>query len=155
MLSSIAAALILAVGLFGLSLGACDGLGNSTSTAHAKDPPSYRALATRSARMLETTFYNGLGLWRMCDPAICNTKNRDWGADALTNLLSFRWLISYDRSVLPVLRTLTQTARYWAPGEPASSDSVMWDAVAEARLYQATGSKVALAKAEAALKWLR
>ncbi len=53
--------------------------------------PSYAALATRSARLLETTFYNGQGLWRMCDPAICNTKNRDWGADSLTNLLYFRW----------------------------------------------------------------
>ena len=131
-----------------------DPVRSAVSARHQASASSYTALATRSARLLETTFYNGQGLWRMCDPAICNTKNRDWGADALTNLLSFRWLISYDRSVLPVLRTLTQTARYWAPGEPASSDSVMWDAVAEARLYQATGSKVALAKAEAALKWL-
>ncbi len=104
--------------------------------------------------MLETIFYNGQGLWRMCAPAICNAKNRDWGADALTNLLYFRWLTSHDRTVLPVLRTLAQTARYWVPGERGSSDSAMWDAVTDVRLYQATGSKAALAKAEAAMRWL-
>src|SRR5262249_51279728 len=106
------------------------------------------------ARMLETTFYNGLGLWRMCDPAICNTKNRDWGADSLTNLLYFRWLVAHDRSVLPILRTLAGTAHTWIDGERGSSDSVMWDAVADVRMYQATGSTAALAKAEAALRWL-
>jgi hypothetical protein len=115
---------------------------------------SYAALAARSIRTLETTFYNGRGLWRMCDPAICNTKNRDWGADALTNLLYFAWLTRHDRTVLPVLRTLAQTAHLWVPGEHGSSDSVMWDAVADIRLYQATGSKAALAKAEAAMTWL-
>ncbi|MFI5269131.1 MAG: hypothetical protein ACHQ7M_17285, partial [Chloroflexota bacterium] len=90
----------------------------------------------------------------MCDPAICNTKNRDWGADSLTNLLYFRWLIAHDRTVLPVLRTLVGTAHAWLPGERGSSDSVMWDAVADMRMYQATGSKTALVKAEAALRWL-
>ena len=116
--------------------------------------PTFAALAGRSARLLEQTFYTGHGLWRMCDPAICNAKNRDWGADSLTNLLYFRWLVTRDRSVLPILRTLAGTAPMWAPGEPASSDSVMWDAVADARMYQATGSPVALAKAKAALAWL-
>src|SRR5262249_738869 len=155
MFSYSAAAFISAVGLFALSLGACDGLRNSASARHGTDPaPTYTALATRSARMLETTFYNGLGLWRMCDPAICNTKNRDWGADSLTNLLYFRWLIAHDRTVLPILRTLAGTAHTWIDGERGSSDSVMWDAVANVRMYQATGSKAALAKAEAALRWL-
>ncbi len=90
----------------------------------------------------------------MCDPAICNTKNRDWGAGSLTNLLYFRWVIAHDRSVLPILRTLADTAHTWFPGEHGSSDSVMWDAVADVRIYQATGSKTALAKAEAAMRWL-
>ena len=122
--------------------------------AAGRRSPTFAALADRSARTLERTFYNGLGLWRMCDPAICNVKNRDWGADSLTNLLYFRWMITRDRSVLPILRKLATTARMWAPGAAASSDSVMWDAVAEARMYQATGSQVALAKAEAAVKWI-
>jgi hypothetical protein len=90
----------------------------------------------------------------MCDPAICNTKNRDWGADSLTNLLYFRWLVAHDWSVLPILRTLAGTAHTWIDGERGSSDSVMWDAVADVRMYQATGSTAALAKAEAALRWL-
>lgn len=116
--------------------------------------PTFADLAARSARVLEHTFYTGHGMWRMCDPSICNVKNRDWGADSLTNLLYLRWLVTGDRTVLPVLRALAQTARLWTPGELASSDSVMWDAVAEARMYQATGSKIALAKAEAAVRWL-
>lgn len=122
--------------------------------ATGKQGPTFATLAARSARTLEQTFYNGLGLWRMCDPAVCNVKNRDWGADSLTNLLYFRWLVTRDPSVLPVLRGLATTARMWAPGAAASSDSVMWDAVAEARIYQATGSPVALAKAKAAVKWI-
>jgi len=151
----VAAGLISAFGLSGPSVGARHGVRDLASTRQAKGmAPSYAALATRSARLLETTFYNGQGLWRMCDPAICNTKNRDWGADSLTNLLYFRWLIAHDWTVLPILRTLAATAHTWLPGERGSSDSVMWDAVADVRMYQATGSTTALAKAEAALRWL-
>lgn len=120
----------------------------------AVEKPTYRALATRSIRLLESTYYNGTGLWHMCVPVICNTKNRDWGADTLTNVLYFRWLTERDRTVLPFVRRFTQTAPLWTPGEPGSSDSVMWDAVADARMYQVTGSKTALAKAEAALRWI-
>jgi len=116
---------------------------------------SYAALAARSTHLLESSYYNGTGLWHMCLPVgTCSTKNRDWGADALTNVLYFRWALARDRSVLPYMRSLAQTARLWQPGDSASSDSVAWDAVAEARLYQATGSKIALAKAEAALAFL-
>ncbi len=148
------AGLICAISLSAQPPGIPDGLKNLGS-AHAQgQAATYAALATRSARRLETTFYNGHGLWRMCDPAICNTKNRDWGAGSLTNLLYFRWVIAHDRSVLPILRTLADTAHTWFPGEHGSSDSVMWDAVADVRIYQATGSKTALAKAEAAMRWL-
>ena len=144
-----------AVALFWRPLEASDGVRDVASARHAEASLiSYEALANRSTDLLETTFYNGRGLWRMCDPAICNTKNRDWGADSLTNLLYFRWLIAHDRTVLPVLRTLVGTAHVWLPGERGSSDSVMWDAVADMRMYQATGSKTALVKAEAALRWL-
>ena len=115
---------------------------------------TYQALATRSVRLLENTFYNGTGLWHMCVPGTCNTKNRDWGADALTNVLAFRWLTGHDPTVLPFMRTLASTAHLWTPGEHGSSDSVMWDAVADVRMYQVTGSKVALAKAEAAMRWI-
>lgn len=129
---------------------------NVSGKATAADPgPTYAQLATRSTVLLEGTFYNGNGLWHMCYPlGICSTKNRDWGAGALTNLLYFRWLTTNDQSGLPILRQLAQTARYWPSQSTASSDSVMWDAVAELRIYQATRSKIALAKAAAALQWL-
>ncbi|HEX9035168.1 MAG TPA: hypothetical protein VF834_25280, partial [Streptosporangiaceae bacterium] len=133
-----------------------NGAGRISSKATAADPgPTYAQLASRSAVLLESTFYNGTGLWHMCYPlGICATKNRDWGSDSLTNLLYFRWLTTNDQSVLPILRQLAQTARYWPSQSTASSDSVMWDAVAELRMYQATGSKIALEKAAAALQWL-
>ncbi len=115
---------------------------------------SYATLATRSIQLLETSFYNGTGLWHMCLPVICNTKNRDWGADVLTDLLYFRWMLDRDPSVVPLMRSLAQTAHLWLPGQVGSSDGVTWDAVAEVRLYQLTGEKIALTKAEAALKFV-
>jgi hypothetical protein len=116
---------------------------------------TYQALAGKSVRLLEKSFYNGSGLWHMCLPKdVCNTKNRDWGSDALTNALYFRWMLTRDQTVLPVARRLALTARDWTTGERASSDNVAWDAVAEVRLYQMTGSKIALAKAETALRWV-
>ncbi|HEX9030854.1 MAG TPA: hypothetical protein VF834_03350, partial [Streptosporangiaceae bacterium] len=131
-----------------------DQAGYASTRTVAASGATYAALATRSVRLLEQDFYNGTGLWHMCLPAICNTKNRDWGADALTNLLYFRWMTSHDPSVVPIMTRLAQTAPMWAPHAPASSDSVMWDAVADMRMYQVTGSKLALAKAEAAVRWL-
>jgi hypothetical protein len=115
---------------------------------------TYATLATRSARLLEYAYYNGTGLWHMCVPVICNTKNRDWGADALTNLLWFRLALQRDQSVLPLLRALAGTAHLWVRSDTGSSDSVTWDAVADVRLYQATGNRIALRKAEAALTWI-
>lgn len=115
---------------------------------------SYQELATRSVRLIERSFYNGTGLWHMCVPVICNTKNRDWGADALTNTLYFRWMLTRDSSVLPYLRRLSLTSHLWVPADIGSSDTAMWDAVAEMREYQVTGSRVALAKAEAAFRWV-
>jgi len=115
---------------------------------------SYATLATRSIQLLETSYYNGTGLWHMCVPVICNTKNRDWGADVLTDVLYFRWMLDRDPSVVPLMRRLAQTAHLWLSGQLGSSDSVTWDAVADVRLYQLTGEKTALAKAEAALKFV-
>ncbi len=113
----------------------------------------YTQRATTSIRLLEHAFYNGSGLWHMCVPVVCNTKNRDWGADSLTYVLYLRWLLTSDRSVPPLMRTLAATAPYWKPSDSGSSDTVMWDAVADIRDYQVTGSRLALAKAEAAFKW--
>jgi hypothetical protein len=114
----------------------------------------YARLATRSADLIEQLFYNGTGLWHMCVGAKCNTKNRDWGSDALTNTLAFRWALTHDPSVLPYLRRLATTAHIWVASDVGSSDTAVWDAVADLREYQVTGSKIALAKAEAAFSWV-
>jgi len=115
---------------------------------------SYSARADLSMRLLERTFYNGTGLWHMCVGLPCSTKNVDWGSDSLTYVLWFRWKLTRDPSVPPMMRTLAETARTWGPGDKASSDTVMWDSIAEAREYQVTGSKVALAKSKAAFRWV-
>jgi hypothetical protein len=114
----------------------------------------YQALAARAIRLLETRYYNGSGEWHMCVPVICNTKNRDWGADALTNTLYFRWQLSHDKSVLPIVKTLARTAHTYLPADIGTSDVAMWDAVAMVREYQVTGDPIALAKAKAAFRWV-
>jgi hypothetical protein len=115
---------------------------------------NYAARAALSTRLLERTFYNGTGLWHMCVGLPCSTKNVDWGADSLTYVLWFRWKLTRDPSVPPIMRALAQTARMWGPGDKASSDTVMWDSIADAREYQVTRSRVALAKSEAAFRWV-
>lgn len=114
----------------------------------------YAKIATRTANLIEEFFYNGSGEWHMCVRAKCFTKNRDWGADALTNTLAFRWALTHDPSVLPYLRKLAQTAHTWVATDIGSSDTATWDAVADLREYQVTGSGVALAKAKAAFDWV-
>lgn len=115
---------------------------------------TYAQRATLAIAALEHTFYNGTGLWHMCAGLPCNTKNRDWGSDALTYDLYLRWRITGDPTVPPIMATLAKTAVTWSPSEVGSSDTVMWDAIAEAREYQVTHSRAALAKAEAAFAWV-
>ena len=114
----------------------------------------YAARADLSMRLLENTFYNGTGLWHMCAGLPCSTKNRDWGSDSLTYVLWFRWMLTKDRAVPAIMRTLAQTAHTWVRGDKGSSDTVMWDSVATAREYQVTGSQTALAKSQAAFRWV-
>jgi hypothetical protein len=114
----------------------------------------YADRATRSVRLLEHTFYNGAGLWHMCVPVACFTKNLDWGADSLTYVLYLRWMLARDPTVPPIMATLSQTARAWVPANTGSSDTAMWDAIADAREYQVTRARTALAKAEAAFSWV-
>jgi hypothetical protein len=114
----------------------------------------YASRATRAVNLLERRFYNGTGLWHMCLQLSCSTKNRDWGSDSLTYVLYLRWMLTRDQSVPPIMRTLASTAHAWIPGDKGSSDTVMWDAIAEAREYQVTGSRVALAKSVQAFRWV-
>ncbi|HXP20358.1 MAG TPA: hypothetical protein VN840_12005 [Streptosporangiaceae bacterium] len=128
------------------------GLGGGAAPAVSTD--GYPVLAARAIRLLETRYYNGSGEWHMCVPVICNTKNRDWGADSLTDTLYFRWQLTRDRGVLPIVSTLARTAHLFVPAETGTSDVAMWDAVAMVREYQVTGDPIALAKAEAAFRWV-
>jgi hypothetical protein len=114
----------------------------------------YSARAATSIRLLEDTFYNGTGLWHMCTGMRCSTKNRDWGSDSLTYALWFRWSLTRDPTIPPLMRTLAETAHLWVPGDKGSSDTVMWDSIANSREYQVTGLPVALAKAKAAFAWV-
>jgi hypothetical protein len=114
----------------------------------------YAARAAASAGLLEHTYYNGTGLWHMCGGMSCSTKNRDWGSDSLTYALWFRWSRTRDPAIPALMRTLAQTAHAWAAGDEGSSDTVMWDSIADSREYQVTGSTVALAKAQAAFTWV-
>src|SRR5690242_18544571 len=115
---------------------------------------NYTTRAATAARLLERTFYNGTGLWHMCSGMRCSTKNRDWGSDSLTYALWFRWSLTRDPAIPPLMRTLAQTAHTWVPGDRGSSDTVMWDSIANSREYQVTGSRAALAKAKAAFAWV-
>lgn len=130
------------------------------TTSHRKSDPGvlgrggYASITTRAINVIEQLFYNGTGLWHMCVGARCNTKNRDWGSDALTNTLAFRWALTHDPSVLPYLRRLALSAHTWAATDVGSSDTAVWDAVADIREYQVTGSQIALAKAKAAFDWV-
>lgn len=150
---SVAAALVASVSLFlGFSFATLDA--DAVKAYHRPDAvgPAYATLASRSVAMLEGTFYNGSGLWHMCVPVgLCNTKNKDWGADSLTYDLYLRWQLAKDPAVVPLLAQLARTAVRWTPGKRGSSDNMMWDAIAEVREFQATGSALALAKAKAAL----
>lgn len=123
-------------------------------TTAAASRNGYAVLAARAIRMLETRYYNGTGEWHMCVPVICNTKNRDWGADSLTDTLYFHWQLSHGTDVLPFMRTLAHTAYTYRPADRGTSDVAMWDSVAMAREYQVTGDPIALAKSEAAFRWV-
>ncbi|HEX9066666.1 MAG TPA: hypothetical protein VF843_16270 [Streptosporangiaceae bacterium] len=115
---------------------------------------SYAQRARLAVAALEHTFYNGTGLWHMCTGLTCNTKNRDWGSDTLTYDLYLRWRLTGDPTVPPIMSELAGTALTWSAGQQGSSDTVMWDAIADAREFQVTGNAVALAKAKAAFAWV-
>jgi hypothetical protein len=123
-------------------------------TTPATSRTSYTTLAARAIRMLETRYYNGTGEWHMCVPVICNTKNRDWGADSLTYTLYFYWQLSHNATVQPIVSALATTAHLYQAADVGTSDVAMWDSVAMAREYQVTGDPAALAKSEAAFRWV-
>jgi hypothetical protein len=114
----------------------------------------YAAFAARALSALERSYYTGAGTWNMCVPAICGSKNRDWGADSLTYALFLHWQATADKQVKPIMAALTATAHQYGPSSHGWSDVPMWDTIADIREYQVTGDPVALAKAVAAFTYV-
>ena len=116
--------------------------------------PTYAALAAQASATLEQRYYDGAGKWNICLPRRCGVGNIDWGADSMTYALYLHWIITGDRHVRPIMNALTSTAYPWPPGAYSSSDVPAWDAIADVREYQVTGNPNAMAKAEAAFRFV-
>jgi hypothetical protein len=115
---------------------------------------TYADLAAQATRTLEQRYYAGAGKWNVCLPRICGTGNLDWGTDSLTYALYLHWTITGDRRVPAMMNALTGTAYNYSPAVYSSSDVPAWDAIADVREYQVTGNPTAIAKAEAAFRYL-
>ncbi len=94
------------------------------------------------------------GEWNVCVPHICGTGNVDWGVDSLTYALYFHWSLTHDRGVRPIMSALRATAVSYSPAVHTSSDVPVWDTIADVREYQVTRDVEALAKAEAAFRFV-
>ena len=123
---------------------------------NAPQPVTFAQAGNQAVATLLHVLYNGKGLWRMCDLAMCRTGNQDWGVDSLTYTVYLRWQATHDRVLVPVMRALLATApSYSGPCtvRPCASwsDVPEWDAIAAMREYSVTGDDpVALKKAQAA-----
>jgi len=128
---------------------AVDGLGpsNPPPVALAAASQTFADYARDATATLESTWLAG-SAWRLCLAPGCPTTNRDWGADALTYDLYFRWRTTRQPALAPLLQALSSSAPVYAPcsGSHCSqwSDTPLWDGVAAAREYQATGAAEAL-----------
>ena len=116
--------------------------------------PTYAELGSQALNTLERGYYDGAGEWNVCVPHICGTGNVDWGVDSLTYALYFHWSLTHDRGVRPIMSTLDGTAVNYSPAVHTSSDVPVWDTIADVREYQITGNPQALAKAEAAFRFV-
>ena len=116
--------------------------------------PTYAELGRQAVHTLEHSYYDGDGAWNVCVPHICGTGNVDWGVDSLTYALYFHWSLTHDRGVRPIMSALRGTAVSYSPAVDTSSDVPVWDTIADVREYQVTGDVEALAKAEAAFRFV-
>ena len=120
----------------------------------ARVRPTYAALAAGATATLEQRYYDGAGKWNICLPRKCGAGNIDWGADSMTYALYLHWTVTGDRRVRPIMNALTSTAYPWSPDVYSSSDVPAWDAIADVREYQVTGNPAAIAKSEAAFRYV-
>jgi hypothetical protein len=116
--------------------------------------PTYAELGRQALRTLEHSYYDGAGKWNTCVPRVCGTGNMDWGDDSLTYALYFHWSLSHDPGVRPIMDALNGTAFDYSPAVSSWSDVPMWDTIADVREFQATGNPEAIAKAEAAFRFV-
>lgn len=125
----------------------------------ASDAGVYAEAGEQATHALIADYYDGAGRWRECDLASCTVANSDWGTDAATDALYLRWATTNDPGVQSILKSLIATSlAYPAPCEKRScsywSDTAAWDAVALARIYEATGDAQALSRAEDAYRFV-
>jgi hypothetical protein len=129
---------------------ACAGCSSQGAT---KGDPGERATAALLAH-----FYTGAGTWYSCAGG-CGAHNVDWGDDSLTFTLFLRWSIQKDPDLVPIFMALTSTAASHAtcggPGCGDWSDVPEWDAIADEREFEVSGSARALALSEQAYASVR
>ena len=143
------AALLTVLAVVAAALAACSPPGQPGPRA-----PTYAELGRQALHTLEHGYYDGAGEWNVCVPHICGTGNVDWGVDSLTYALYFHWSLTHDRGVRPIMSALDGTAVNYSPAVHTSSDVPVWDTIADVREYQVTGDVEALAKAEAAFRFV-
>jgi N-acylglucosamine 2-epimerase (GlcNAc 2-epimerase) len=122
-------------------------------------PVTFASAGRAALSTLLTTWYTGSGTWNECDTPGCGKEDTDWGADSLTYALWLRWSTAGDASIPPVLAALGSNAPAYPgpctlPGCQSWSDQPEWDAIADAREYDATKDPAMLAKAEAAFQFV-
>ena len=143
------AALLTALAAVAMALAACSPPGQP-----GPRDPTYAELGRQALHTLEHGYYVGGGEWNVCVPHICGTGNVDWGVDSLTYALYFHWSLTHDRGVRPIMSALRGTAASYSPAVHTSSDVPVWDTIADVREYQVTRDVTALAKAEAAFRFV-
>ena len=144
-----AAALLTVLAVVATALAACSPPGQP-----GPRDPTYAELGSQALNTLEHGYYDGAGEWNVCAPHICGTGNVDWGVDSLTYALYFHWSLTHDHGVRPIMSALDGTAVNYSPAVHTSSDVPVWDTIADVREYQVTRDVEALAKAEAAFRFV-
>jgi hypothetical protein len=151
----------LAPALLCAALAACSSNLAAAPDAGAGDagPATFESVGREALGTLEQFFY-AQGSWQTCLPssAGCGTSDTDWGSDSLTYALYLQWSLTSDPGIPPLLNALSANAPGFGACTrddcPSWSDVPMWDSVAAAREYQATGAVAALSRAKAAFAFV-
>lgn len=129
-----------------------------TQTAAPAVSGTYAGIGDQALADMTHDFYAN-GKWKTC--LSCGAGNQDWGDDAMTYALWFRWKVqNHDATVIPDLQALAGTAPSYGPPCASAthcgqwSDVPLWDSIALGRDYEATGvsSATILAKEKAAFE---